>query len=124
MQSPHSLLPIIIPQLLPLSRFSLPSLFNVSHLTRFEVDNRSLSSSLLFVNHLYFIIIIIVMRWGFLSTLALVALGVVANPVQEESSMTVGIAETVSCDGSHFIVSVQRYSVPIDYKLIFVGPMM
>jgi hypothetical protein len=114
MQSPHRLLPIII---LPLSRFSLPSPYNVSYLTRFVVDNPSLSSSLLFVNHLYFIIIIIiVMRWGFLSTLALVVLGVVANPVQEESTMTVGIAETVSCDGSHFIVSVQRCIVPVDHK--------
>jgi len=48
------------------------------------------------------------MRWSFLSTVALAVLGAVASPVQEESSMVVGVAEKVSCDGSHFIVTVQR----------------
>ena len=50
------------------------------------------------------------MRFTFLSTFALLVLGaVVATPVQEESSLTVAVEETVSYEGSHFIVSVQRY---------------
>jgi hypothetical protein len=48
------------------------------------------------------------MRFGFLCFAALV-LGVVASPVQEESSTTVDVAEKIACDGSHYIVSVQRY---------------
>ena len=54
-------------------------------------------------------VIIKTMRFGFLSTFALLVLGVVATPVQEESSTTIDVEENVSCKGSHFIVSVQRY---------------
>ena len=50
------------------------------------------------------------MRFAFLSTFALLVLGVVSTPLQEESSTIVGVAEDVSCQGSHFIVSVQRYT--------------
>lgn len=50
------------------------------------------------------------MRFGFLSTFALLVFGVVvATPVKEESSTTIDVAENVSCEGSHYIVSVQRY---------------
>jgi hypothetical protein len=35
---------------------------------------------------------------------------VVATPVREESMMSVDVTERVACDGSHFIVSVQRYT--------------
>ena len=55
------------------------------------------------------------MRFGFLSTFVLLLLGVVATPLQEESSTTVGVAEDVSCEGSHFIVSVQRYTATSGY---------
>lgn len=49
------------------------------------------------------------MRLPFLSSLALLAFGaVIATPVKEESSTSVGVVEAVSCEGSHFIVSVQR----------------
>lgn len=50
------------------------------------------------------------MRLSFL-TFGLLALGAIANPVKEDSSTTVEVAEKVACDGSHFIVSVQRYSL-------------
>jgi len=49
------------------------------------------------------------MRWSVLSTLALLVVGTVASPVKEESSMTVDVAEIVTAEDSHFIVSVQRY---------------
>jgi len=49
------------------------------------------------------------MRVGFLSLLGLLVVGVVANPVREESMVTVDVAENIAGDGSHFIVSVQRY---------------
>lgn len=35
--------------------------------------------------------------------------GILASPIKEESSVSVEVAENVVCDGSHFIVSVQRY---------------
>jgi len=47
------------------------------------------------------------MRLSFL-TFGLLALGAIANPVKEDTSTTVEVAEKVACDGSHFIVSVQR----------------
>jgi len=47
------------------------------------------------------------MRLSFLS-FGLLALRAMASSVKEDSSMTVEVAEKVSCDGSHFIVSVQR----------------
>jgi hypothetical protein len=48
------------------------------------------------------------MRVAFLSSVFLVVAGVMANPVKEESMMTVGVEEKVVSDGDHFIVSVQR----------------
>jgi hypothetical protein len=48
------------------------------------------------------------MRVGFLSLVSLLVVGVVANPVKEELMVTVDVAENNACDGSHFIVSVQR----------------
>lgn len=49
------------------------------------------------------------MRWSVLSTLALLVVGTVASPVKEESMVTVAVAEVVTEEDSHFIVSVQRY---------------
>ena len=47
---------------------------------------------------------------NFLSSVAVVLVGVVvASPLQEETTTTVAVAEKASCEGSHFIVSVQRY---------------
>jgi hypothetical protein len=46
---------------------------------------------------------------GILSVFGLLALGSVASPLREESSVSVEVAEDVVADGSHFIVSVQRY---------------
>ena len=42
---------------------------------------------------------------------AVLALAGVASPIVEESSMSVAVAENIVCDGSHFIVSVQRYAL-------------
>lgn len=52
---------------------------------------------------------IVIMRWSVLTTLALLVGGAVASPVKEESLVTVGVAETVTPEDSHFIVTVQRY---------------
>jgi hypothetical protein len=62
------------------------------------------------------------MRLSFLS-FGLLALGAIANPVKEDSSTTVEVAEKVACDGSHFIVSVQRYC-PLLSKLTLVEQTM
>ena len=53
------------------------------------------------------------MRWGLLNTVALLAFGAVASPVKEESSTSIAFAEQVSCEGSHFIVTVQRYALDL-----------
>jgi len=47
---------------------------------------------------------------SFVSFAAVAALlqGILASPIKEESSVSVEVAENVVCDGSHFIVSVQR----------------
>lgn len=47
------------------------------------------------------------MRLSLLSV-AVLALGAIASPLKEESMMTVGLSEKIGCDGSHFLVSVQR----------------
>jgi len=57
------------------------------------------------------------MRWAaLLNAVALLwtalVLVVVANPIKEDSITTIDITERLACDGSHFIVSVQRYEIP------------
>jgi hypothetical protein len=54
------------------------------------------------------------MRWGVLLVNAVALLwtslaGVVATPIKEDSVTSIDITERLACDGSHFIVSVQRY---------------
>ena len=51
------------------------------------------------------------MRLLGLLSFALLALWSVASPLREESSVSVEIAEDIVSDGSHFIVSVQRYHI-------------
>jgi hypothetical protein len=65
------------------------------------------------------IILAVIMRLNLLSSLAFLVLGVAANPVKEESSTTVTLAENISCEGSHFIVSVQRCVILTSHSLIF-----
>jgi len=49
------------------------------------------------------------MRCNVIALLAAACIGVaVASPMQEDSSIAVAIAEASACDGSHYIVSVQR----------------
>ena len=67
-------------------------------------------SGVVYVRWLFIVLLdIVIMRWSVLSTLALLVVGTVASPVKEESSMTVDVAEIVTAEDSHFIVSVQRY---------------
>jgi uncharacterized membrane protein len=49
------------------------------------------------------------MRWNVVAALAAALAGAaLASPIKEDSSMAVAVAEAPSCDGSHYIVSVQR----------------
>ena len=49
------------------------------------------------------------MRWNIVAAVvATLAGAALAGPIKEDSSMAVAVAEAPSCDGSHYIVSVQR----------------
>jgi len=49
------------------------------------------------------------MRWNAFALLTAAVFGVaVASPIQEDSSIAVAVAEASACDGSHYIVSVER----------------
>lgn len=61
------------------------------------------------------------MRLGVLFSAAFLLWGAVATPVKEESVTSVDITEKLACDGSHFIISVQRYQsfIPLYFANIF-----